>query len=571
MKPRIILCLLFSFWQASAQVIPVSRQVNWSDALHSYDMAVPVTELSVMDYGATGNGTTNDQPAVMSALAALNGHLGYVYFPPGNYKLTSPITLPDSAILKGSSSDSSVLQFNFGGASYDCIVMAGSFNPLLVQINGGYAKGNDWIITDSAFLFNTADYTEIIENNGSWDDVPISWAANSVGQIVQVESVNGDTIFLVSPLRITYEAALNPRIRKITPRVNAGVECLKLKRLDQASAGANIVINYAANCQVRGVESDVSISAHVDIFYSTRILVEGCYFHHSFLYDGASKHGYGVTLNSHSGECLVTNNIFWYLRHAMMAKTGANGNVFSYNYSYEVHRSEPISNYGGDISLHGHYAYANLFEGNIVQNIMIDHAWGPSGPYNTIFRNRAELYGIIFTSGNPTTSDSQHIVGNDVTSILGSYSITGTGHIQHGNNIRGTIRPTGTGTLTDTSYYIDVEPVFWSIPDTWPSLGIPNTLGAGSNPARNRWNQGGTLTICPLYRTWAGSVSSDWENPHNWQPYGVPDEAVAVTIPQSVPHDPLISDGMVHHIRSIHIGTGSDLQLLNGSTLIVVK
>jgi hypothetical protein len=255
----------------------------------------------------------------------------------------------------------------------------------------------------------------------------------------------------------------------------------------------------------------------------------------------------------------------------MMVKTGANGNVFSYNYSREVHRSEPISDYGGDISLHGHYAYANLFEGNIVQNIMIDHAWGPSGPYNTIFRNRAELYGIIFTSGNPTTSDSQHIVGNDVTSILGSYSITGTGHIQHGNNIRGTIRPTGTGTLTDTSYYIDMEPVFWSISDTWPSLGIPNTLGAGSNPARNRWIQGGTMTICPLRRTWAGTVSSDWENPHNWQPYGVPDEAAAVTIPQSVPHDPQISDGMVHHIRSIQIGANSELMLFNGSELIIIK
>jgi hypothetical protein len=260
----------------------------------------------------------------------------------------------------------------------------------------------------------------------------------------------------------------------------------------------------------------------------------------------------------------------------MMVKTGANGNVFSYNYSREVHRSEPISNYGGDISLHGHYAYANLFEGNIVQNITIDHAWGPSGPYNTFFRNRAETYGIIFTAGNPTPSNSQHIVGNDVVYngywwVGGPYSITGTGHIEHGNNIDGTITPPGTNTLTDTSYYLTGEPVFWSISDTWPSLGIPNTLGAGSNPARNRWIQSGTLTVCPNYRTWAGTVSSDWENPHNWQPYGVPDEAVAVTIPQSVPHDPQISDGTVHHIRSIQVGAGSDLHLLNGSTLIVVK
>jgi hypothetical protein len=343
-------------------------------------------------------------------------------------------------------------------------------------------------------------------------------------------------------------------------------------RLDSSAAGANIVISLAANCHVRGIESDKSVSAHVDIFQSTRILVEGSYFHHAFDYDGGSKRGYGVILNSHSGECLVTNNIFRFLRHAMMVKTGANGNVFSYNYSREVNRSEPISNYGGDISLHGHYAYANLFEGNIVQNIMIDHAWGPSGPYNTFFRNRAELYGIIFTAGDTTHSNSQHIVGNDINYFLGQYTITGTGHIQHGNNHKGTIKPPGTGTLNDTSYYLTDEPVFWSVSNSWPSLGIPNVLGAGTNPARYRWaNPASGLTICPLRRNWTGSSGTNWDDPHNWQPYGVPDEAVEVTIPTSVTNDPQIPAGTIHRIRSITIGQDSELKLLNGASLIIVK
>jgi hypothetical protein len=332
------------------------------------------------------------------------------------------------------------------------------------------------------------------------------------------------------------------------------------------------MISLAAYCMVRGVESDVSVSSHVDIFRSTRILVEGNYFHHAFEYNGASKHGYGVTINAHSGECLVTNNIFRYLRHAMMVKTGANGNVFSYNYSREVNRSELISNYGGDISLHGHYAYANLFEGNIVQNIIIDHYWGPSGPFNTFLRNRAESYGIVFTAGDPTTSDLQHLVGNDVDYngfIFGPYDITGTGHIQHGNNVDGTITPSGTGTLTDTSYYLEDEPVFWSIADSWPSLGIPNSLGAGSNPARDRWMSGGPYTVCPLRKEWTGVVSSDWGDPHNWEPYGVPDEAVEVTIPQGASNDPQISSGTVHYIRSLTVEVNEQIELLNGSVLTV--
>jgi hypothetical protein len=574
MKPGITLMLMVFILQSIAQVIPANRQVNWSDALFSYNTAVPLTELNVMDFGATGNGTTNDQPAVMNAIAALNGSLGYIYFPPGIYKMTSPIDLPDSVILKGHSSDSSALLFNFAGVSMNCIGMVGSSNSVLIQINNGYTKGNQWIITDSAFLFTARDWAEILENNGSWDEVPADWATQCVGQILQVESVNGDTIFLESPLRISYESTLNPRIRKFTPRLNAGVECLKIQRQDQSTSGANIMISYAAYCMVRGVESDVSVAAHVDIFQSSRILVEGCYFHHAFAYDGGSKRGYGVTLNAHSGECLVTNNIFRFLRHAMMVKTGANGNVFSYNYSREVHRSEPISYYGGDISLHGHYAFANLFEGNIVQNINVDHEWGPSGPYNTLFRNRAELFGIIFSTGNITTSDSQHIVGNEVTNTglgMGQYIITGVGHIEHGNNIKGTIKPPGTGTLNDTSYYLEQEPPFWEITDAWPSIGIPRTLGSGSNPARSRWIGNGSKTVCPLRKSWSGTVNNDWENPHNWKPYGVPDEAVEVTLPAPASNNPMISSGSTYYVRSLVIEDDKGIGLTNGSTLVIKK
>lgn len=575
MKPPIILVCIFFAIHSSAQVIPSERQVNWCDALLCYDFAVPLTEINVMDFGATGNGTTNDHSAVMNAINALNGALGYVYFPPGNYLLNGSLSLPDSVILKGFSSDSSALLFDFNGVSQNCISIVGSTASVFVQIDSGYARDSTWIISDSAFLFNAGDYVEIIEENGNWDDVPASWAAQSVGQIVQIDHTHNDTLFLVSPLRISYESQLNPRIRKIDPRVNAGVECIKINRLDQSTSGANIMISLAAKCSVRGVESDKSVSAHIDIFRSTRILVEGNYFHHSFEYNGASKHGYGVILNAHSGECLITNNIFRYLRHAMMVKTGANGNVFSYNYSREVHRSEIfLQDYGGDISLHGHYAYANLFEGNIVQNIQIDHEWGPSGPYNTFFRNRAEGYGIIFSSGNPNTSNSQHIVGNDVDYngfIMGPYTITGTDHIQHGNNIDGTITPPGTGTLSDTSYYLSGEPLFWSITDSWPSLGIPNPLGTGVNPAKARWDQGSDYTICPLRREWTGSVSPDWNNPHNWEPYGVPDEAAEVIIPQSATIDPQIYSGMDCFIRSLYIEPNSGIILLGGSSLTVIK
>jgi len=568
--------LYFILVPVLCQVIPANRQVEWYLALQSYQYSAPVAELNVMDFGAVGDGITNDQPAVMSAISSLGGLAGYIYFPPGNYLFNNPLILPDSVILKGSSSDSSVLRFDFTGNSYNCISISGFASSLFIQLDGGFVKGSTWVITDSAFLFNPLDYAEIAEDNGAWDDVPASWANESVGQIVRISDVIGDTIFISSPLRIRYKEDMSPRIRRIYPSTAAGVECLKIRRIDQSSSGANISINLAAHCVVRGIESHKSVSSHVDITRSANILVEGCYFHHAFEYDGTSKHGYGVTLNMHSGECLITNNIFRYLRHAMMVKTGANGNVFAYNYSREVNRSEPFSDFSGDISLHGHYPFANLFEGNIVQNIIIDHYWGPSGPRNTFFRNRAENYGIIFTSGNPTNSNYQNIVGNDVIyngiSFLGGpYSITGTGHIEYGNNINGTLTPPGPWILDDTSYFLDTEPHYWNITDSWPSLGIPNFPGVGTIPAKTRWDEGTALTICPLYMEWTGIVNSDWTNPSNWKPYGVPGEAANIGVPGTVPSDPVVSSGETHFIRTLNVNSGGRVEVLNGSELIILR
>jgi len=198
MQQSVLLALVLITTHLSAQVIPPGRQVNWSDALLSYDFEVPLTEVNVMDFGATGNGTTNDHPAVINAIASLDGNLGYVYFPPGNYLINGTISLPDSAILKGFSPDASVLKFNFGGTPADCITMIGTATSAFIHLDAGYSKDSIWIRTDSAFLFNAGDYAEITETNGSWNDKPAEWAENAVGQIVRIDHRNGDTLFLKS-------------------------------------------------------------------------------------------------------------------------------------------------------------------------------------------------------------------------------------------------------------------------------------------------------------------------------------------------------------------------------------
>lgn len=320
----LVQCLL-----SEAQVIPSERQVNWSAALNSYSYSMPSKEVNVKDFGAIGDGVNDDQPAVMKAIAALEGQLGYVYFPEGTYLMKNPVSLPDSVILKGDGSNVCEFRFDLNQSNKNCISIDKPQNSKPVSLKGGYSKESAMLYTDSAFIFDAGGYILIFQENGDWDDKPISWAKNAIGQIIRIDEIIGDTLYLKSSLRFNYDDGLNPKIKTITPIANSGVLCIKITRVDEpeTGGGANVFIRYAANCFIRGVESDVSAGSHFDIFSSTRILIDGCYIHHAFLYNGASKHGYGITLNNQTGECLIIDNVFEYLRHAMMVKTGANGST----------------------------------------------------------------------------------------------------------------------------------------------------------------------------------------------------------------------------------------------------
>jgi hypothetical protein len=501
---RIILLVLFLLIlnpTGFSQVIPEERAVDWSLARTHFHFQQPENIIDVTDFGAVGDGETDNSAAYSAALMAAGDEPAVIFFPAGNFLFNSNIYLKNHIVIKGSGSGHTSLLFDFQGVNKSCITITGNALTGFVQIDSGYVFGSRKIITDSAFLFSAGQMIEIREENGYWDTEPASWAQNVVGQMTMVDSVSADTIFIRSPLRLDYKAGLNPVVRAVKPVENAGIECLKVKRLDQPESGGgyNIYFSLVRNSMVTGIESDTSVASHLYIAQSLNIKVTGSYFHHAFEYDGSATHGYGITLSHHASECLIENNIFEHLRHAMMVKTGANGNVFGYNFSTDVYRSEYPHSYGGDISLHGHYAYANLFEGNIVENIILDHYWGPSGPLNTFFRNRTTLWGIIFTTNSELETIRQNVAGNEVTNtdfLYGQYSLSGSDHFQYGNNVKGTIIPAGTDSLPDRSYYLEGYPDFWDIYCVWPSVGLPNPLNSGTIPAEGRYTGGENLTVC---------------------------------------------------------------------------
>lgn len=76
---------------------------------------------NVMDFGATGDGTTDDTAAIQAAINWTSGaNRGTIYFPPGSYKVTTSLT------------------FNYAGALSIIFRGDGQASRIVGTVNGGY-------------------------------------------------------------------------------------------------------------------------------------------------------------------------------------------------------------------------------------------------------------------------------------------------------------------------------------------------------------------------------------------------------------------------------------------------
>ena len=493
---RLLPLLLAVATAHAAPSIPAERTFTdaWQHAGYPGPIPAPARIVNVRDFHLT-----NDLAAVTAAIHSLSNAPGVVYLPAGTYHFHTAINLPAGVVLRGDSPATTTLHWDHLGY---CISVTAPQKEKYQPVTGGYTIHSRTLTVTDGAAFAPGDYAEIREDNDpAWGASP--WGVQVVGQVLRLTAVAGDTLTLARPLRITYQTGQHPVIRKLQPVTEVGLENFKIDRAVAGSdvARANIYtifFDYAARCWVRGVESTNTFGGHVAIDHSTQLSVTGCYFHHAAFYGGGGS-GYGVRLQYQTGECRIEDNIFQHLRHSMLVQLGVNGNVFGYNYSREPLRTEFPSEVSSDITLHGNYPYANLFEGNLCQHIWFDDSHNANGPLNTFFRNRAESYGIYMTD---RAASNQNFVGNAVLtgklSLLFNptgYRLIGGGHFEYGNQTPAGLQPPGTTNLTDCSYYLTNA----------TRVTLPMDI-----PARARYLAGTNLTVTatgwPMQSTVRGSI-----------------------------------------------------------------
>lgn len=479
--------ILGFYYNNQAQTLPQSRTVDWTLAGLRADTITGLPVFDLQSLGAIGDGVTPNDAVIPNFIASYFGVGAILEFPSGEFLFNNTITLPDNFIIRGQGADSTILKMDLGGNGHGISINGITNNADTSKLLLPSAKDATQIMVWDASTVSAGDWLQLKQYDTDW--VTSTWAEEETGQIVQVDTLVGDTIWLKSPLRMDYDTARAAYYQKISPRKNVGIECLKIQRIDDTAPqqSCNISFRYAVNCWVKGIESENCTFSHIRAERSSNLYVAQSYFHHGFDYGGGGR-AYGVVFQFATGECLAENNIFEHLRHSMLVQAGANGNVFAYNYSFDPFWSSTPNNSAGDMVLHGNYVYANLFEQNICQNIVIDDSHGPNGPHNTFFRNRGESFGIFFSASN---SPNQNFLGNEITNTsfpysFVNYTIQGSGHFLHGNNDKGTIKPTGTTVLPEISYAYTSRPDFVPV-NQWGAMGTPNSVNANAIPAFNRY------------------------------------------------------------------------------------
>lgn len=521
---------------AHSEVIPGSRRVDWQPGVPGGIPArTTVCANAVTDYGARGDGVADDTAAIQNAIDACPvGQV--VYVPSGNYRLNGRLRLSKGVVLRGAGPKATRLKTY---AAWHGIELGNwPSSPVATGVTGSPAKSAAILTVQNVSTpsLSAGDYIVIDQiNDGAEvvnvDDYSRDGGARALSQITRVTAVNGLTLSIDPPLYHGYSSAQQPQVWKLNQgtllTTYAGIEELQIERVSPTGweGYSNVKLVGCAYCWVRNVESRMAQFRHVDLDRTFRSEIRDSYFYDG-MHHGTGGFAYGVVASNRSTDNLIENNIFYRLRHSMVIKEGAAGNVFGYNYSVASYQGENWL--AADMNAHGAHSHMNLFEGNIAAKIYADFTHGSSS-YNTFLRNHAVRDSSSLTVTNALRAidvEKFQYYYNFVGNVLGTLEQTWTAFEDGGTRVAGSGRYAytwgypndGATTSTDprskatalrhgnydhqsrttiwdpaiadrdipASLYLRAKPAFFGgLP--WPAIGPDTAARTGTIPAKERY------------------------------------------------------------------------------------
>src|SRR6266446_4738557 len=168
--------------------------------------------VNVKNYGATGNGSTDDTAAINNAIAALTRG-ATLLFPCGNYLVTSQLTINVSNITVDGSSCAVIR--NTASGTVMVIGAGGNVSPNYGPAVALSATANELdtsFTTVSSLGVTAGDYVRLQQGgiDGSPSSVDTTCDTSGCrGEVLKVASISGNTITVTTALHDTYNPSVN--------------------------------------------------------------------------------------------------------------------------------------------------------------------------------------------------------------------------------------------------------------------------------------------------------------------------------------------------------------------------
>ena len=342
--------------------------------------------ISVRQFGAKGDGRTNDTEAFQQALHTVK--TGTIEVPPGRYIVTDFLEINRSGvILRGAGPDKTTLYFptplnkvkpNWGATtsgrrtsnyswSGGFIHIRGSFQSrTLTDIIGSAKRGSNQIkVTDTSAL-RVGQEVEIYQHDTPDNSLAIHLYSGDSGPVDQLKgraktslitriaALNGDMVTLERPLRCDLQAQWKPQIRSFEPTVTeSGIEKMSFEfpvtpyEGHFTELGFNpIALSNVAHCWIRNIRIHHADSG--PFVHGFFISIDGIVFESSRPLDNQQCTGHhGISLGG--GDNLVTQFDFrTRFIHDITVSGFTSGNVVmegrGIDLSLDHHRKGPYAN-----------------------------------------------------------------------------------------------------------------------------------------------------------------------------------------------------------------------------------
>jgi hypothetical protein len=386
-------------------LIPADRVTVWNPGIPG---GVPsrTTVCATIDASTYGDGAGDATAGIQAALDACPvGQV--VVLSAGNFSIRSGLRINKGIVLRGQGPTQTKINIPVGTS--DNLVMIGTRWFKFTQstnLASDVAKGSQSVVLTSNPGLSVGEIVVVDQitnpNITEWStksppgDASRGWFTRPdrpVGQILEIQSIDGTTITFTTPFHIGFQTAYGAQLSRFSNADNgpvvpvvkyAGVEDLYVR--GGSNGQGNIQLSNAAYSWIKNVESDFQDGPSIGIDGSFRCIVRDSYLH-STQTPMPGGGGYGFSFSWYSADNLVENNISWNMNKVMVMRASGGGNVIAYNYmedgwiSYNTGWVEVGLN-----ASHMTTPHYELFEGNESFNFDSDNTWG-NAVYITVFRN----------------------------------------------------------------------------------------------------------------------------------------------------------------------------------------